>query len=375
MSALRPVPKVLSALLLLIGCARGSGEAASDDSATQAKATEGTGSATLTLPVVGDQVIKGDLVLSVNATGIIRSEASSMVTAETQGTVAEVLVRPGDRVTKGQVLVRLDTKPLELALERAEANHRNAQARYSAEIIPDSVTTGAPPTEARRNYARASSGLGTAEVDLREARLNLERAEIKAPFAGVIEEVPVALGERVASGAKMAMVVDIVHLRVEARVMEHDLPLLSRGGMADVMVPAMPNDTIHGTIAAVLPLVDSAGKAGTAVVRVTGDGKLRPGMYAEVRLEANRLPGRIIVPERALIERQGRPLVFKVSKGIAEWVYVNPGRSNGRQREILPDTVSGIIPLTPGDTVLIDGHLTLTHQAPVRLVSKPEQQQ
>src|SRR5690606_21784572 len=221
-------------------------------------------------------------------------------------------------------------------------------------------------------FARATSGLETAEVDLREARLNLERAEIRAPYAGVIERVAVAVGERINSGADIAMVVDITNLRVEARVMEHDIPLLAPGGDAQVMVAAMPGEPIRGRIAAVLPLVDSAGKAGTAVVRIRGDGKLRPGMYAEVRLEATRLRDRIIVPERALVERDGRPLVFVVKDGRAEWVYVNPGRSNGREREILPDSVSGQIPLEPGDMVLIDGHLTLTHQAPVRLVAKTE---
>lgn len=370
MHAVTPARTILLLCVMLAACSDSQADGTSDDS-TQAAVTEEAGSK-LVLPVVGEEVIKGDLVLSVNASGTIRSEAATMVKSETEGTVAEVMVRPGDRVTKGQVMLRLDTKTLELALERAQANHRNAEARYRAEIIPDSAATGAPPTPARRAYARASSGLETAEVDLREARLNLERAEIKAPFAGVIEQVAVALGERLSNGADIAQIVDVIHLRVDARVMEHDIPLLSRGGDAQVMVAALPGDPIRGTIAAVLPLVDSAGKAGTAVVRIRGDGTLRPGMYAEVRLEADRLPGRIIVPERALVEREGRPLVFVVREGIAEWVYVNPGRSNGRQREILPDSISGQVPLEPGDIVLIDGHLTLTHQAPVRLVAKNE---
>ena len=370
MSRFRFATACTAVLVILAGCGKADADAAADDSTTQA-AIEAGGSS-LTLPVVGEPVAKGDLVLSVNATGTLKSEATTMVKSETQGTVSEVLVRPGDRVAANQVMARLDTKPLQLALERAEANHRNAQARYQGEILPDSVATGQAPTEARRAFARATSGLETAEVDLREARLNLERAEIRAPYAGVIERVAVAVGERINSGADIAMVVDITNLRVEARVMEHDIPLLAPGGDAQVMVAAMPGDPIRGRIAAVLPLVDSAGKAGTAVVRIRGDGKLRPGMYAEVRLEATRLRDRIIVPERALVERDGRPLVFVVKDGRAEWVYVNPGRSNGREREILPDSVSGQIPLEPGDMVLIDGHLTLTHQAPVRLVAKTE---
>jgi hypothetical protein len=81
------------------------------------------------------------------------------------------------------------------------------------------------------------------------------------------------------------------------------------------------------------------------------------------------------VPKRAVVERDGRPLVFVVREGRAEWVYINAGRSNDRQTEVLPDSVSGIVPLKRGDIVLVDGHLTLTHQAPVRLVSTRETEQ
>jgi RND family efflux transporter MFP subunit len=370
-------PARISGLLLLaLSAAACGGDADADGSPdSTAQAALDAGGSTLTLPVVGEEVIKGDLVLSVSATGTIKSEARSMVKSEAQGTVAEVLVRPGDRVTAGQVMARLDTKPLVLALARAEAGLRNAQVRYRTEIEPDSVASGQAPSDARRAFARASSGLETAEVDVREAQLNLERAAIHAPFTGIVERVEIAKGERINSGEDVAEVVDITNLRVEARVMEHDIPLLAGGGDAQIMVAAQPGRIINGRIAAILPLVDSAGKAGTAVVRLQGDGKLRPGMYADVRLEANRLTNRVIVPRRAVIERDGRPLVFVVREGRAEWVYINAGRSNDRQTEVLPDSVSGVVPLTAGDVVLVDGHLTLTHQAPVRLVSTRETEQ
>lgn len=367
------IPGLLLLALLAAACGDKADADGSPDSTGQAALDPGT--STLTLPVVGEEVIQGDLVLSVAATGTIKSEARAMVKSEAQGTVAEVMVRPGDRVTSGQVMARLDTKPLELALARAQAGLRNAQVRYRNEVEPDSVASGQAPSEARRAFARASSGLETAEVDVREAQLNLERAEIRAPFGGIIERVEIAKGERISSGEDVAEVVDITNLRVEARVMEHDIPLLAGGGDAQVMVAAQPGRIINGRIAAILPLVDSAGKAGTAVVRIQGDGRLRPGMYADVRLEANRLPNRVIVPKRAVIERDGRPLVFVVKDGRAEWVYINAGRSNDRQTEVLADSVSGLVPLKAGDIVLVDGHLTLTHQAPVRLVSTRETEQ
>jgi multidrug efflux pump subunit AcrA (membrane-fusion protein) len=98
-------------------------------------------------------------------------------------------------------------------------------------------------------------------------------------------------------------------------------------------------------------------------------------MYADVRLEAARLSGRIIVPYKAVIERDGRPLVFVAKEGRAQWVYINPGRNNGVEYEVLPDSATGQIPLKPGDQVLVEGHLTLTHDAPINVIRRAERKE
>jgi HlyD family secretion protein len=246
-----------------------------------------------------------------------------------------------------------------------------AKLNYRVEIEPDSLS-GAPVTEAKRAYATAKSGLEAANIAVDRARLALEHVSVRAPYDGVIEKVTVAEGDRISSGADVAVIVDLTNLRVEAQVLEHDIPLVRVGGDAQVTVAAMPDKLFHGTIAAVLPLVDSVTRAGRAAIRLKGDGTLRPGMYADIRLEANRLPNRIIVPAKAVIERDSRPLVFVVRDGRAEWVYINPGRTNTRETEVLPDSATGEIPLKAGDIVLTEGHLTLSHQAPVRLTEKRE---
>ena len=86
-----------------------------------------------------------------------------------------------------------------------------------------------------------------------------------------------------------------------------------------------------------------------------------------MQLEAARLVGRVLVPAGAVIERDGRTLVFRARAGRADWVYVPVGRSNGTETEILADSVSGRTLVAPGDTVLVGGHLTLTHDAPIRV--------
>jgi Cu(I)/Ag(I) efflux system membrane fusion protein len=102
------------------------------------------------------------------------------------------------------------------------------------------------------------------------------------------------------------------------------------------------------------------------------EGTARPGMFVRAAIAARVYPGCILVPREAILTRDGRPLVFKVVDDRAEWVYVRLGRSNDRVVEI--DRVLQGGPLDPGTQVIVSDHLTLSHNAPVKVrkVLQPE---
>jgi HlyD family secretion protein len=342
------------------------------DSAAVSAEGDDTPRAALALPVAVAEARDGDLVLTVTTTGQVRSDGEALLKAEVAGTVDRVLVRPGDRVRRGAPLVVLDPRPFDLAVQEAEAAVDEAQVRYQDAVAPDSIVLGRPPSDEQRRIALTRSGLQTARVRLERAKLERERATITAPYDGMVDRVDISMGERVAAGESITRVVNLNALRIEANVLEHDLPLIREGGSAVITSAAAPDEAVTGRISAVLPVIDSTTRSGRAYVRLTGGGRLRPGMYADVRLEASRLPNRRLVPARAVIERDGRPLVFVVKDGRAQWVYILPGRTNGVETEVLPDSASGLIPVEPGDNVIVEGHLTLTHDAPVRVVQAEE---
>jgi membrane fusion protein (multidrug efflux system) len=352
---------------LAAGC-RGRNEGAGTGEASATPGADIRADSTVALPVVGALVRRGDLVLSVRATGAVRAERQVTLRAETQGTVAEVAVRPGDRVERAQVLVRLDPRPFDVAVRQAEASLGEAQIRLQEALVGDDPHDSTEAARRRREGARIRAGVTGAEARLEGARLDRERATITAPFGGVADRVGVVVAQRLAAGEEIVRLVDLGSLIIEASVLEHDLPYVRTGGQAMVVPSASPDTRYRGTIEAVLPVVDTATRAGRVVVRVrTSDGRLRPGMYADVQLEASRLVARVLVPAGAVIERDGRTLVFRARAGRADWVYVPVGRSNGVETEILPDSVSGRPNVGPGDTVLVGGHLTLTHDAPIRV--------
>lgn len=365
----------LSACDKLRGAATGDSASAdtADASGTSASAdTSATPRSALALPVAVAAARDGDLVLSVTTTGQVRSDGEALLKSEVAGTVEKVLVRPGDRVKRGTPLVTLDARPFDLAIAEAQAAVDEAQVRYYDAVAPDSIVLGRPPSDDQRRIALTRSGLQGARVRLEKAKLERERATIAAPYDGMVDRVDVSQGERVGAGTSITRVVNLGALRIEANVLEHDLPLIREGGNALISSAAAPDEQVTGRITAVLPVIDSTTRSGRAYVRLIGGSKLRPGMYADVRLEASRLTNRRLVPARAVIERDGRPLVFVVKDGRAQWVYIQPGRTNGRETEVLPDSSSGLIPVEVGDEVIVEGHLTLTHDAPVRVVQAEE---
>ncbi len=350
-------------------CSKADGDSATSDSSAASASADSADAArpALALPVSAEEASDADLVLRVTTTGQVRSDAVVKLKAEVPGTVARVLVRPGQQVTQGQELVRFDAYPFELAVREAAARSDEAEQRFLESYVPESLVTGQGPTPEQRRALMNKAGLTGARLQLERAKFEQDRAVIRSPVAGTVDAIDVAVGEKIGAGQPLLTVVDTRNLRIEAQVLEHDLPLIRVGGEAVVSSAATGGRSLPGRIEAVLPLVDSVTRAGRALVRVRNDGALRPGMYADVSLEAARLRNRRLVPAKAVIERDGRPLVFVVRDGRAQWTYILPGRSNGSFTEVLPDSVTGEIPVKAGDPVIIEGHLTLTHDAPVRV--------
>jgi membrane fusion protein, multidrug efflux system len=371
-------PRYLASIAALLfvtfaaGCKKADGSEA-DSSAASTDSTAAPSDAApataLALPVAAVPVREGDLILTVSTTGQVASDEVSALRAEVAGTVEKVMVRPGDRVRRGQLLVSFDPRPLQINVKDAEAQLDRAMQTFRESYYPDSVVTGRVPTEDQRRTAMIRAGVPTAQVALERAKLEREKASVLSPFDGLIDQVPVAAGMRVSAGELLTRVVNLGALRIDAQVLEHDLPLIREGGQAIVTSAASANRAIVGRIVAVLPLVDTTTRSGRAFIRIPAGSALRPGMYADVKLEASRLTKRRLVPTRAIIQRDNRPLVFVVKNGRAQWVYINPGRSNGIDTEVLPDSGTGLIPVEVGDDVIVEGHLTLTHDAPVRVVN------
>jgi membrane fusion protein (multidrug efflux system) len=121
--------------------------------------------------------------------------------------------------------------------------------------------------------------------------------------------------------------------------------------------------------------VDRESRTSTVTLRVRNPShRVLPGMYARAELQTRRLDDRVLVPRSAVVEREGRTLVFVHAlaadgSGAAQWRYVATGAESDSLVEILADGDGAGV--RPGDVVLVEGHESLVHEARVRVVTGP----
>lgn len=355
--------------------------AAEEDSPVSVEGSSTQFSTDIPQAVTGSEVLRDTLWISVSATGRAVANREVLLSAQTEGFLRELPVRESQAVSEGDLLVQIDTTELALALQEAEANLREAQATFRARTLFDDSISDARVREQRREVIRASSGLNGAEVAVRRAELDLERARIVAPFGGRIGDLTVFESQYITSGTELLRIVDIEPIKVEIGVLEREIGMLAPGRSARVRFTAFPDEVFEGRIESINPIVDpEESSARVTVVLSNPGGRIKPGMHAEAELEARSFADRVLVPRSAVLQRGDvldREIVFvfepdEVTDGVpsetgtALWQYVRTGEESSEYFEIVPDEEIGMV--NPGQWVLTDGHHYLAHDTRVRLV-------
>ena len=354
------------------GGSEGADPAASGDedrpevSANQAFSTD------IGIPVEGAAAVRDTLIISVSAAAQAAAIKESRLLAQIQGRITRIRVKENDRVGGGHILIQVDPTEYELNLADAEAGLATAQATYQEFTLFDDQITDPDVRAERERVARARSGLDRAQVAVDMSRLELARTEIKAPFPGRAASIQVVEGQFVRNGDELLTVIDLDPIKVEVQVLESEVGYLSPGRRASISFSAFPGETFHGTIETINPVVEQQTRTARVTVMVPNpDGRILPGMYARVALEARTFVDRLLVPRAAILERDRRSMLFvfegEGQQGLAKWRYVTTGLMNETLIELVPNPDTDMV--EPGEIVLVDGHYTLTHDAPIRLVT------
>lgn len=303
------------------------------------------------------------LIDDVNAVGTIRSNEAVVIRPEVSGRIVNLNFGDGQPVRKGQLLIAFDSTVNQAEVRQAKAELGIARANFerTADLAKQKFIS-----DRARDESQANVQVLEAKLALAEARLS--KLEIRAPFSGIVGIRTVSVGDYVKDGADLVNLEDISSVKVDFRVPEKYADLVRRGQAIEVVVDALPGKPFHAKVDAIDPQVDSSGRSALLRGRIANpEGKLKPGMFARVRLILAERGNALVVPEESIVPQGGKVSVWRILDGTAVRTEVKTGLRRAAKVEILQG-------LQLGDTVVTAGQIRLSRDGtPVRIAqeSKP----
>jgi len=359
----------------------------------------------LPLPVKVTPARRGDLIIKLRAPGEAVTNKKIIMKAEVSGIIKTLQVEEGMHVKAGELLVELDDEEYRLELERAEASRlkvlsellvekrfspdEDRQLKTDSQIIQQAKKDFEKASElfkkgliSKKQFDKASSeyeltliesgekkeeilaaskGLTQAEIEVKRARLNLEKTMIRAPFSGIITDIKISPQEHLTSGRELFTLVNISQIHVQAKVLESEIGRMRVGREVEIKFSAYPGKIFKGQTKAISPIINPEDKTCKVVIEVNNvEEQIKPGMHAEVEIPAEIHQNKLLIPQEAVLIR-GRKLAFVVEEGLAKWRYIQVGLENEDYAEVLEG-------IEEGELVIIEGHFTLAHDAKVEII-------
>ncbi|HEY5794795.1 MAG TPA: efflux RND transporter periplasmic adaptor subunit [Bosea sp. (in: a-proteobacteria)] len=344
--------KRLVYLLLIIGLAGGGyygyrhfkqGSAPAQAAAPAARAAG--------VPVEVAKIERATVNEEVEALGTLAADESVVIAPEIAGRVTALGFKEGERVEKGQLLVKLDTAILDAELKQLQADLGLARDTYERNR---SLSQRGVGTQVALDEATAKLAAAEARVQLSQAKL--AQSAMMAPFSGVVGLRAVSVGDYVSVGKTLITLTNIDPIKVDFRVPEIFLAQVKLGQTISLKVDAVPGRDFQGRIFAVDPVVDVNGRA--IKLRATvpnGDLVLKPGLFARITIVVDRRENALLVPESAVVPDGVGKIVYIVDNGKAKRVPVELGKRLPGKVEIIKGLTPQMIVVSSGQMRLRDG--------------------
>ena len=304
---------------------------------------------------------RGTIESALRFSATLEAERDVRVFAEAQRRVVELRVEEGDAVKAGALLIRLQDDEQRSALNKVEVELRQAKREfdrqkslYDRQLVSEQA------------YNDAALIYDQAEIATEDARRNLTYTEVRAPFAGIVTERLVNVGDYVTLNQPLFRIVDFDSIVARIYVPEKELPFLATGLDARLTAEAIGGASFVGTVDRISPVVDP----GTGTVKVTvatpRQEGLRPGMYVEVELVTAVHTDALLLPKRAVVYDNDQLFVFRLG---------DERRVERIKVDAVLEDVRNIEPagsLVEGDQIVVAGQASLKDGALVRLPGDPD---
>lgn len=300
------------------------------------------------------QVTPHDLRQTITVSGALRARNQAVVKAKVAGEIREVLVREGEAVTAGQVLIRIDGSEYQARIAQATGALQAARgqleiaskARDNNRTLLDKgfISKNAFDNSASQ-YAIAQANIDSARGALDIAQKSLADTVLRAPIAGLISRRSVQPGEKVSADNLLLEIVDLRQMEMEASVPAPDIAQIKLGQPVSIHIDGL-SQAITGSVVRINPTTEAGSRSILAYILINNpDGALRGGMFGQAELTLSQKSGVLSVPQSAIRQADGRAIVYVLENGVLTEKAVTLGLEgnddNGAAVEITAGLTSG----------------------------------
>lgn len=329
------------------------------------------------------KVGRGKLTSYLNVSGTTLPLEKARVGAKVEATIKEILVDEGDRIKKGQVLIRLDPKDFLLDVDRAKAaletahaeleraehdleqksqDWRRLSALYERKAIAkhryDAMK--AAFSMAQSKVKACQSKIKEREAELKLAEKRYQDSVVRAPFDGVVTKKLLSEGEISSLWAynwETLEVMDLSKIKVECEVSEKWKSQLREGIETFIEVDAYPEEKFRGKITTINPKVDPLQRTFRVKIIIPNpEYRLTAGMFVRIKIVLEAKEGILTIPEKEIVERPDGHFIFVVQDGIAKRRKISLGIKEGEWVEVREGLKEGEMIVIEGSHRLQDGY-------------------
>lgn len=281
----------------------------------------------------------------INLPGVIEPWEKLTLLSKVHGTVIETLVEEGDKVTKGQVIARLDPADFRIAVDSARAVYRLAvadQQRFATLFEQDIIP--------RAKIEQIDAQVKTSKAALENAELLLSRCTIQAPISGVIRRLDAVVGLLLNVSDPVAEILQIDRVKAVVGIPESDVALVRNIEDVTVTVQALDDRQIIGRTHYLASSPENGARLYRLELAVDNrDHQILPGMFFRAQIVKKVYQDTVAVPIYSVIKRQDKQFVYVEKNGIARQMPVELGIIEDWRVQV----TSG---LSPGSRVVVEGH-------------------
>lgn len=303
----------------------------------------------------------------IETTGTVYSSKEGTMKSELGG-IYKLQINPatgkpfalGDAVKAGQVLIRIEDKEYinnlqveakKLNLELAENNLKKQKSLHDKGGVTQTDLKNASIEHVNAKYAYEN------------AEIQMAKMAVKAPFDGVIVELPYHTnGVKIEQGKELFKIMEYNNLLMDVKLPEKHLPEVTMDQLVQITNYNIAIDTIYGRISQISPVINAETRTFQSVLQIDNDKRLlRPGMFIKASILSEKRDSTIVIPKETIISRQDGKVVFTVENGIATEKKVTTGLEN-------MDVIEVVNGLKVNDRLVVSGFETLRNKSKVSII-------